>query len=126
MAGSLNKIYIMGNLGKDPELKQTQSQKSYTNMSVATTETYKDKDGNKQDSTQWHTVSVWGKQAEHCTKYLAKGSSVLVEGTVRYESYEKDGDKKYFTKILAQKVVFLGSKRDKGQSEPPLPDDIPF
>ncbi len=126
MAGSLNKIYIMGNLGKDPELKQTQSQKSYTNMSVATTEVYKDRDGNKQDSTQWHTVSVWGKQAEHCCKYLTKGSSVLVEGTVKYESYEKDGEKKYFTKILAQKVLFLGSKKDKGQDEPPLPDDIPF
>jgi single-strand DNA-binding protein len=107
--GSVNKVILIGNLGADPELKYTPSQRPLCNLRIATTEVYKDKSGQRQEKTEWHRVTVWGDQAENCKKYLAKGRSVYVEGRLQTRSYDKDGQKHYATDIVADRVVFLGS-----------------
>jgi single-strand DNA-binding protein len=107
--GSVNKVILIGNLGADPELKYTPSQRPLCNLRIATTEVYKDKSGQRQEKTEWHRVTVWGDQAENCNKYLAKGRSVYVEGRLQTRSYDKDGQKHYATDIVADRVVFLGS-----------------
>ena len=107
--GSVNKVILIGNLGADPELKYTPSQRPLCNLRIATTEVYKDKAGQRQEKTEWHRVTVWGDQAENCNKYLAKGRSVYVEGRLQTRSYDKDGQKHYATDIVADRVVFLGS-----------------
>ena len=107
--GSVNKVILIGNLGADPELKYTPSQRPLCNLRIATTEVYKDKAGVRQEKTEWHRVTVWGDQAENCNKYLAKGRSVYVEGRLQTRSYDKDGQKHYATDIVADRVVFLGS-----------------
>jgi single-strand DNA-binding protein len=107
--GSVNKVILIGNLGADPELKYTPSQRPLCNLRIATTDVYKDKAGQRQEKTEWHRVTVWGDQAENCNKYLAKGRSVYVEGRLQTRSYDKDGQKHYATDIVADRVVFLGS-----------------
>ena len=107
--GSVNKVILIGNLGADPELKYTPSQRPLCNLRIATTDVYKDKAGQRQEKTEWHRVTVWGEQAENCNKYLAKGRSVYVEGRLQTRSYDKDGQKHYATDIVADRVVFLGS-----------------
>ena len=107
--GSVNKVILIGNLGADPELKYTPSQRPLCNLRIATTEVYKDKSGVRQEKTEWHRVTVWGDQAENCNKYLAKGRSVYVEGRLQTRTYDKDGQKHYATDIVADRVVFLGS-----------------
>ncbi len=106
--GSVNKVIILGNLGADPELKHTPSNKAVCNLRVATTETWKDKSGAKQEKTEWHRITVWGAAAENCAKYLEKGRSVYVEGRLETRSYDKDGQKHYATDIVSEHVVFLG------------------
>lgn len=117
--GSVNRVILVGNLGADPELKYTPSSKAVCNMSVATTETWKDKGGAKQEKTEWHRITVWGDLAENCSKYLAKGRSVYVEGKLQTRSYEKDGQKHYATDIVASNVVFLGGGGEGGSKEKP-------
>ena len=107
--GSVNKVILIGNLGADPELKYTPSQRPLCNLRIATTDVYKDKAGQRQEKTEWHRVTVWGDQAENCNKYLAKGRSVYVEGRLQTRSYDKDGQKHYATDVVADRVVFLGS-----------------
>ena len=107
--GSINKVILIGNLGADPELKYTPSSRALCNLRVATTEVFKDKTGARQERTEWHRVTVWGDQAENCSKYLAKGRSVYIEGKLQTRSYEKEGQKHYATDVVADKVVFLGS-----------------
>jgi single-strand DNA-binding protein len=107
--GSVNKVILIGNLGADPELKYTPSQRPLCNLRIATTEVYKDKAGVRQEKTEWHRVTVWGDQAENCNKYLAKGRSVYVEGRLQTRTYDKDGQKHYATDVVADRVVFLGS-----------------
>ena len=107
--GSVNKVILIGNLGADPELKYTPSQPPLCNLRIATTEVFKDKSGQRQERTEWHRVTVWGDQAENCTKYLAKGRSVYVEGRLQTRTYDKDGQKHYATDVVADRVVFLGS-----------------
>jgi single-strand DNA-binding protein len=113
--GSVNKVILIGNLGADPELKYTPSQRPLCNLRIATTEVYKDKSGQRQEKTEWHRVTVWGDQAENCNKYLAKGRSVYVEGRLQTRSYDKDGQKHYATDIVADRVVFLGSGGGGGE-----------
>lgn len=110
----MNKVILCGNLGADPELRYTQSQKPVCNLSVATTE-YREKDGEKQEFTEWSKVVIWGQQAENCSKYLSKGRSVLVEGRLQTRSWEnKEGQKQYTTEIVAQNVQFIGgAKKDE-------------
>ncbi len=116
---SVNRVILIGNLGADPELKYTPGgNKAVCNLRVATTESYKDKSGQKQEKTEWHRVNVWGPQAEACQKYLAKGRSVYVEGRIETRSWDdKDGQKKYSTEIVAERVQFLGGGKGDGASQ---------
>ena len=107
--GSVNKVILVGNLGADPELKHTPSNRALCNLRIATTEVFKDKSGQRQEKTEWHRVTVWGDQAENCSKYLSKGRSVYIEGRLQTRSYDKDGQKHYATDVVADRVVFLGS-----------------
>lgn len=113
---SVNRVIILGNLGQDPEVRYTPSGAAVCTLSVATTETRTDRDGNRQENTEWHRVVVWNKQAENCAKYLSKGRSVYVEGRLQTRSWDdkNTGQKKYTTEIIAQTVQFIGSARDSG------------
>lgn len=113
--GSVNKVILIGNLGADPELKYTPSQRPLCNLRIATTEVYKDKSGQRQEKTEWHRVTVWGDQAENCNKYLSKGRSVYIEGRLQTRSYDKDGQKHYATDVVADRVVFLGGGGGEGR-----------
>jgi single-strand DNA-binding protein len=106
--GSVNKVILVGNLGADPELKYTPSGRAVCNLRIATTDVFKDKSGQRQERTEWHRVTVWGDQAENCSKYLSKGRSAYVEGRLQTRSYDKDGQKHYATDVVADRVVFLG------------------
>ena len=106
--GSVNKVILIGNLGADPELKYTPTSRPLCNLRIATSEVFKDKAGQRQEKTEWHRVTVWGDQAENCSKYLAKGRSVYIEGRLQTRSYDKDGQKHYATDVVADRVVFLG------------------
>ena len=115
MSEGLNRVMLMGNLGADPELRYTQSGHAVLNMRLATTESYVDRDGQRKDRTEWHNVVLWGKRAEALSRYLNKGSSIFVEGSIRYSSYEgQDGQKRYKTEVNARNVLFTGSKGGGG------------
>lgn len=129
---AVNKVFILGNLGADPELRTTQNSQ-VCSFNVATSSKF-EKDGEWKEETEWHKVVVWGKQAEHCDKYLAKGRTVHVEGRLKTRSWEdKDGVKRYVTEIIATSVQFIGGgeKKDSApQVQQPAAgvatDDIPF
>lgn len=115
---SLNKITLIGNLGRDPELRYTKSQTPFAKFSLATTEEFTS-NGEKQKKTMWHNLVVWGKQADIANKYLRKGSQVYVEGRIEYREYEdQQGVKKTFTDIKVDRFLMLGSKgSSKGPSQ---------
>ncbi len=114
MAG-LNKVMIIGNLGRDPEIRYSQQGTAVVNFSVATSDTWLDKNtGQRQERTEWHRIVVFGKQAENCEKYLSKGRQVYIEGKLQTSSYEKDGQTHYATDIIANTVQFLGNRQDGG------------
>ena len=107
---SVNKVIVLGRLGQDPELKHTAGGSPVTNFSVATNESWTDKQGQKQERTEWHRIVVWGKLAELCAQYLSKGREVYLEGRLQTRSWEdKQGQKRYTTEIQANTVQFLGS-----------------
>jgi single-strand DNA-binding protein len=112
----VNKVILIGNLGRDPELRYTQSGTPVASLSVATTRKWRNKQTNELvEETEWHRVSVFGQQAEHCNNYLSKGRQVYVEGRLRTRSYEdKDGIKRYSTEIVADTVQFLGGRGEGG------------
>ena len=126
---SLNKIIIIGNLGKDPEMRYTPSGSPVTSFSVATSYRYTNANGEPKEETEWFTVVVWQKQAESCNQYLAKGRQVYVEGRLHTRNWEgKDGQRHFTVEIIANRVLFLGksgvaSLPDTGELEP---DDLPF
>jgi single-strand DNA-binding protein len=108
MAG-VNKVILIGNLGKDPELRYTPSGQPTANFSLATTERWTDKNGQKQERTEWHNIVAWGKLAELVNQYLKKGRSAYVEGRISTRSWDdRDGNKKYRTEIVANQIQFLG------------------
>ena len=116
--GYLNKVQLIGNLGADPDLRYTPSNRPVCNLSLATSETWNDKEGQKQERTEWHRCQVWGDLAETCEKYLSKGKQVYVEGKLQTRKWQdKQGMDRYTTEIVVDKVVFLGSggKSDGGQ-----------
>ncbi len=114
MSGSLNKVMLIWNLGKDPELKKTPAGQEVARFSVATTETWKNPQGEKQSKTEWHNIVVWGKQAEIAEKFLRKGKQILVEGRIQYREYtDQAGVKKYMTEIRCDHFVMLG-RMDEG------------
>lgn len=117
MSGSLNKVLLIGNLGRDPELKATPSGQNVARFSMATTETWKSQDGTKQSKTEWHNIVVWGKQAEIAEKYLRKGKQIMVEGRIQYREYTtQDGVKKTACDIRCDNFVMLGRMEDSGGS----------
>jgi len=117
---SVNKVLLIGNLGRDPEVRYLPSGNPVANFSIATSENFTDRNGTKQERTDWHNIVVYGKQAELCGQYLKKGRQVFVEGRVSYRNYEaKDGSgKRYVTEIVAQRVQFLGGRASAGAEEP--------
>ena len=121
---SVNKVILLGRLGRDPELKYTPSSKPVLELSLATTEKYKDK-----EETEWHTVVFWNKQAETLAKYLQKGSLLYVEGKNKTRSWEKDGQKRYKTEVLGVSFQFVGSGANNSassdRSKQSLNEDIP-
>jgi single-strand DNA-binding protein len=138
---SLNKVLLIGNLGKDPEVRFTGTGRAVARFPLATSEVWNDAEGQRQERTEWHNVVVWGKQAETCGQYLAKGRQVFVEGSVRTRQYDdKEGNRRYITEVIAQRVQFLGGgggrgaeargggMPDEGPGAPPSAedDDIPF
>lgn len=148
----LNKAMIFGNLTRDPELKSLPSGMQVCSFSLATNRVYNDRDGNRQEATDFHNIVVFGKQAENCAKYLTKGSSAYVEGRLQTRSWEKDGAKQYRTEVVADRVQFgprsgggggdstasaanTGTAPAKSEAAPKTPDypeeeinpeDIPF
>ena len=116
----LNKVMIIGRLGRDPELRYTQSGSPVATLNVATDESYTDRDGNKVDRTEWHRVSVFQRQAENCANFLAKGSLVYVEGSLQTRKWQdQQGQDRYTTEIRAQRVQFLDRKGSGEQQEGP-------
>lgn len=126
MARGVNKVILVGNLGADPELKYTASGSPVCKFRVATSEVFKDRDGNKQERTEWHQVTVWGKLAEACAQYLATGRQVYVEGSLRTSSWDdRDGNKRYATGVTAREVQFLGGDASGQTQHRPPPDNSP-
>ena len=139
--GSVNKVILVGNLGRDVELRFTPGGTAVATLSLATTEVWNDKSGQRQEKTEWHRVVLWGKTAETLQEYLLKGHQVYVEGKLQTRKWDdKDGNKRYTTEVKSDRVVLLGGRsgggsRSEGQeAQPPRPaegaelteDDIPF
>ena len=123
---SVNKVILVGNLGADPEVRYMPSGEAVVNLRLATTDTWKDKDGNKQESTEWHRVAFFGRQAEVCGQYLRKGSQIYVEGSIRTRKYtDKDGVEKYATEVRGERMQMLGSRQAGDSATAPRPASQP-
>lgn len=119
MAG-VNKVILVGNLGRDPEVRHLENGASVANFSIATSETYKDKNGNRQEQTEWHNIVLWRGLAEIAEKYLRKGSQIYVEGKLRTRSWQdKDGNTRYTTEIVGDNLTMLGARADSGNNAAP-------
>lgn len=126
MAEGLNKAMLIGNLGMDPELKFTQGGQAVLRMRLATTESYVDRNKERQERTEWHTVIVWGNRAEALNKFLRKGRSICVEGRIQTRQWEdKDNNKRSSTEINATNIVLLGGRKDGEQGERPASSSRP-
>lgn len=128
----LNEVTLLGNLGADPELRVTQGGQSVLKLRLATSENFLGKDNVRQERTEWHSLTVWGKRAEGLAKILTKGDRILAKGSIRTSSYEKDSEKRYRTEINVQNVYLCGGGRgqqqsggqaDSGDQFPPEVDD---
>jgi single-strand DNA-binding protein len=142
--GTVNKAILVGNLGRDAEVRFTPSGQSVASFSIATTENWTSKDGEKKEQTEWHKIVLWGKSAETLQPYLTKGKQIYVEGRLQTRTWEKDGQKHYTTEVKADRIVLLGGgsrggERSERSSESGAPsadpmrdqspitdDDIPF
>jgi single-strand DNA-binding protein len=114
---SVNKVILIGNLGRDPELRYMPSGDAIANLRIATTDTWKDKNGDKQEATEWHTVVFFGKQAEICGQYLKKGSQIYVEGSLRTRKWQdKEGNDRYSTEVRGDRMQMLGGRGAGGGS----------
>ena len=140
----VNKVIVVGNLGRDPELRSTASGQQVANFTVATNRKWRDKDGNRQEQTEWHDIVVWGRQAEVAGQYLSKGRQIYIEGRLQTRSWEdrESGAKKYRTEVICENFQMLGQRGDSdggyqpngapgpAPDSPPAPgaedDDIPF
>lgn len=127
---SVNKAILIGNLGKDPELRYTPSGKAVATFSLATTERWTGQDGQKSESTTWHNIVAWGKQAEVIKEYMTKGRQIYIEGRIVNRSYDdKDGNKKYISEVVVQNFQFIGTRAGGGTDEKDIPgapsDDAP-
>jgi len=112
---SVNKVILVGNLGKDPELRYTAAGVAVATFSLATSERYKDRNGEQQEKTEWHNIVAWRQLAEICGKYLQKGRQVYIEGRIQSRSYDdRDGNKRYITEIVADQMQMLGRVGEEG------------
>ena len=117
---SVNRVILVGNLGRDPELRYIPSGQAVANFTLATNDRWRDKEGNNQERTEWHRIVVWGKSAENCAQFLQKGRSVYVEGRLQTREWEdKDGNKRQTTETIAQTVQFLGGRGGAGGGAEP-------
>jgi single-strand DNA-binding protein len=134
---SLNKVILIGNAGKDPEIRHLDSGVAVANFPLATSETYTAKNGDKVTTTEWHNIVLWRGLAEIAEKYVAKGKQIYIEGRIRTRTYDdKDGNKKYITEIYGDSLQLLGKKDDAPSgtdftndvdlAQPPVEDDLPF
>jgi len=136
---SVNKVILVGNLGRDVEVRHTPGGATVAKFSVATNEVWKDKNGQRQEHTEWHNIVAWGKLADFCGQYLSKGRQVYVEGTLRTRTYDDEkGNRRYFTEVRAATIQLLGPKPSGGEAPggggggeapefpPESEDDIPF
>jgi single-strand DNA-binding protein len=120
---SVNKVILVGNLGRDPELRYIPSGQAVANFTLATNDRWRDKEGNNQERTEWHRIVVWGKSAENCAQYLQKGRSVYIEGRLQTREWEdKDGNKRQTTETIAQTVQFLGGRGGAERGGGPVGD----
>jgi single-strand DNA-binding protein len=136
---SVNKVILIGNLGRDPEVRYTQNGTAVANFTLATNEVWNDKSGERQERTEWHRIVVWGKQAEIAREHLSKGKQVYIEGSIQTRQWDdREGNKRTTTEIKAQRLMMMG-RADAGESRmnaaapppgdepgPPPDDDIPF
>ncbi|MDF1579822.1 MAG: single-stranded DNA-binding protein [Desulfuromonadales bacterium] len=114
---SVNKVILVGNLGKDPELRYTASGVAVATFSMATSERFKNREGEQQEKTEWHNIVAWRQLAEICGKYLQKGKQVYIEGKIQTRSYDdRDGNKRYMTEIVADQMQMLGQRGESGGS----------
>ena len=118
MAEGLNRVMLLGNLGADPELRVTPGGQAVLKLRLATNETYLDRSNVRQERTEWHRVTVWGRRAEALGKILQKGDLLFVEGRLQTSSYEKNGEKRYSTEVVANNIVLPGSGRGRGEGAP--------
>ncbi len=114
MAEGLNRVMLLGNLGADPELRVTPGGQAVLKLRLATNESYVDRNNVRQERTEWHRVTVWGRRAEALGKFLQKGDSLFVEGRLQTSSYEKNGEKRYSTEVVANNVILSGRGRGEG------------
>jgi single-strand DNA-binding protein len=123
--GSVNKVFLIGNLGNDPELKSLEGGKTVTNFSIATNERWKDKlTGEDRERTEWHRIVAWGKTAELAAEYLGKGRTVCIEGRLQTRSWkDKDGVDRYTTEVVADELTFLGGRRRSDDQSDDADDD---
>lgn len=124
MAGGVNRVILIGNLGGDPEVRFTPAGQAVANFRIATNESWTDKSGNRQERTEWHRIVVWGKMGELCGQYLKKGRQCFVEGRLQTREWtDKEGKKNYTTEVVAQNVQFLGGRPgdDAAMSRPAGP-----
>ncbi len=117
MANGVNKVILVGHLGQDPEVRHINSGTAVCNLSIATSESWKDKQGNKQERTEWHRCVAWGKLAEICGQYLRKGALVYLEGKLETQKWEKDGETRYTTQVRVEQMRMLGGKGDGQRSQ---------
>ncbi|MBE9467418.1 MAG: single-stranded DNA-binding protein [Bacteroidetes bacterium] len=115
---AVNKVILLGNVGKDPEVRHLESGATVANFTLATSEKYTNKNGEKVETTEWHNIVVWRKLAEIVEKYVKKGNQIYLEGKITTRSYEKDNETKYFTEIVANSLQMLGSKKETNISAP--------
>jgi len=115
---AINKVILIGNVGRDPEVRKTPSGSTVTSFSLATTEKFTDKQGQRQEQTEWHNIVAWNKSAETMAQYLKKGSSVYIEGKLKTQSWEDNGVKKYRTEILVQQFQFIGGQPQQQPQQP--------
>jgi single-strand DNA-binding protein len=118
MAEGLNRVMLLGNLGADPELKVTPGGQAVLKLRLATTETYLDRNNVRQERTEWHRITLWGKRGEALGKFLAKGDRIFIEGRIQTSSYEKNGEKRYSTEVVATNVILSGGGRGRGEGAP--------
>ena len=132
--GSVNKVILVGNLGRDAELRYTPGGAAVATLNLATTEVWNDKQGQKQEKTEWHRIVLWGKQAESLQEYLVKGKQIYVEGRLQTRQWDdKEGNKRYTTEIKADRITLLGGGGggrsggdDRVASQPASPDEPPM